>query len=72
MSAVGTRFLEMYEALGIEEVFLLCAIEPAQHEEVLHTVRLLGERVIPHFQARERQAAMVQALANLRVPGPRT
>ena len=44
------RFLEMYEALGIEEVFLLCAIGPAAHEEVLHTIRLFGEEVIPHFQ----------------------
>ena len=44
------RFLEMYEALGIEEVFLLCAIGPAEHEEVLHTIRLFGEEVIPHFQ----------------------
>jgi len=67
-----TRFLEMHEALGIEEVFLLCAIGPAQHEEALHTIRLLGEQVIRHFQARERQAAMAQASANLRVPGPRT
>jgi hypothetical protein len=41
------RFLEMYEALGIEEVFLLCAIGPAQHEEVLQTLRLLGERGDP-------------------------
>ena len=44
------RFLEMYEALGIEEVFLLCAIGPAEHQEVLHTLRLFGEEVIPHFQ----------------------
>ncbi|MGH7113387.1 MAG: LLM class flavin-dependent oxidoreductase [Stellaceae bacterium] len=47
------RFLELYEALGIEEVFLLCAIGPAQHQEVLNTIRLFGEQVIPHFQARE-------------------
>ena len=46
------RFLEMYEALGIEEVFMLCAIGPAQHQEVLHTIRLFGEQVIPHFQTR--------------------
>ena len=57
------RFLEMYEALGIEEVFLLCAIGPAQHDEVLNTIRLFGEQVIPHFQARERQATMAQASA---------
>ena len=47
------RFLELYEALGIEEAILLCAVGPAQHEEVLHTLRLFGEQVIPHFQARE-------------------
>jgi alkanesulfonate monooxygenase SsuD/methylene tetrahydromethanopterin reductase-like flavin-dependent oxidoreductase (luciferase family) len=47
------RFLELYEALGIEEVFLLCAIGPAQHQEVLNTIRLFGEHVIPYFQAKE-------------------
>ncbi|HJU17586.1 MAG TPA: LLM class flavin-dependent oxidoreductase [Stellaceae bacterium] len=46
------RFLETYEALGIDEVFLLCAVGPAQHQEVLHTLRLFGEEVIPHFRAR--------------------
>jgi hypothetical protein len=44
-------------------VFLLCAIGPAQHEEVLHTIRLFGEQVIPHFKARERRAAMAHASA---------
>lgn len=57
------RFLEMYEALGIEEVFLLCAIGPAQHREVLNTIRLFGEAVIPHFQAKERRAAPAAARA---------
>jgi alkanesulfonate monooxygenase SsuD/methylene tetrahydromethanopterin reductase-like flavin-dependent oxidoreductase (luciferase family) len=57
------RFLEMYEALGIEEVFLLCAIGPAQHQEVLNTIRLFGEQVIPHFQARQPRAAAAQASA---------
>jgi len=46
------RFIENYEALGIEEVFPLCAIGPARHEEVMHTLRLFGECVIPHFQAK--------------------
>jgi alkanesulfonate monooxygenase SsuD/methylene tetrahydromethanopterin reductase-like flavin-dependent oxidoreductase (luciferase family) len=55
------RFLERYEALGIEEVFLLCAIGPAQHQEVLHTMRLFGEQVIPHFQAKEQRTAVAQA-----------
>jgi alkanesulfonate monooxygenase SsuD/methylene tetrahydromethanopterin reductase-like flavin-dependent oxidoreductase (luciferase family) len=46
------RFLEIYEALGIEECILLCAVGPAAHEEVLHTLRLFGEKVIPHFAGR--------------------
>ena len=53
------RFLEMYEALGIEEVFLLCAIGPAQHGEVLNTIRLFGEAIIPHFRAAPPRAARV-------------
>ena len=57
------RFLELYEALGIEEVILLCAIGPARHDEVLHTIRLFGEQIIPHFQAREAHAAVAQPTA---------
>ena len=57
------RFLEIYEALGIDEVFLLCAIGPAQHQEVLNTLRLFGEQIIPHFEAREPHAAMAPATA---------
>jgi alkanesulfonate monooxygenase SsuD/methylene tetrahydromethanopterin reductase-like flavin-dependent oxidoreductase (luciferase family) len=51
------RFLELYETLGIEEVILLCAVGPATHDEVLHTIRLFGEAVIPHFAARQPAAA---------------
>ena len=50
------RFLELYEALGIEEVILLCAIGPARHEEVMNTIRLFGEAVIPHFASRQQRA----------------
>ena len=57
------RFLERYEALGIEEVFMLCAIGPAQHQEVLHTIRLFGEQVIPHFQAKTPQTVAAQTSA---------
>jgi alkanesulfonate monooxygenase SsuD/methylene tetrahydromethanopterin reductase-like flavin-dependent oxidoreductase (luciferase family) len=55
------RFIEMYEALGIDEVFPLCAIGPARHEEVMHTLRLFGEHVIPHFQAKAQQDAAAAA-----------
>ena len=52
------RFLELYEALGIEEAILLCAVGPATHEEVLHTIRLFGEQVIPHLQASKPRRAV--------------
>ena len=52
------RFLEIYEALGIGEAILLCAVGPAQHEEVLHILRLFGEQDIPHFQAKGPRAAV--------------
>jgi len=44
--------------LGIEEAILLCAVGPATHEEVLHTIRLFGEQVIPHLQASKPRRAV--------------
>jgi alkanesulfonate monooxygenase SsuD/methylene tetrahydromethanopterin reductase-like flavin-dependent oxidoreductase (luciferase family) len=55
------RFLETYEALGIDEVFLLCAVGPARHQEVLHTIRLFGDEIIPHFEARKPSVALAHA-----------
>jgi len=52
------RFLKLYEAMGIEEVILLCAVGPARHEEVLHTLQLFGEQVIPHFHPSQPRAAV--------------
>jgi hypothetical protein len=51
------RFIEIYEAMGIEEVILLCAVGPATHQEVMLTIRLLGKQVIPHFVAKQARAA---------------
>jgi alkanesulfonate monooxygenase SsuD/methylene tetrahydromethanopterin reductase-like flavin-dependent oxidoreductase (luciferase family) len=55
------KFIETYEALGIEEVFPLCAVGPARHEEVLYTLQLFGQQVIPYFRAKERHATQVTA-----------
>ncbi|MCH8279104.1 MAG: LLM class flavin-dependent oxidoreductase, partial [Chloroflexi bacterium] len=53
------RFYESYEAMGVEQVFLLCAIGPATNEEVMNTIRLFGEYVIPHFKNKEKAQAAV-------------
>ena len=51
------KFFEDYEAMGVEQVFLLCAIGPAAHEEVMNTIRLSGKYVIPHFREKEKVQA---------------
>ena len=53
------KFYESYEAMGVEQVFLLCAIGPATNEEVMNTIRLFGEYVIPHFKSKEKAQAAV-------------
>jgi alkanesulfonate monooxygenase SsuD/methylene tetrahydromethanopterin reductase-like flavin-dependent oxidoreductase (luciferase family) len=54
------KFYESYEAMGVEQMFLLCAIGPAANEEVMNTIRLFGKYVIPHFKEKEKaQSAVV-------------
>jgi hypothetical protein len=48
------KFFEDYEAMGVEQVFLLSAIGPATHEEVMNTLTMFGKHVIPHFKAKEK------------------
>ena len=48
------KFLETYESLGIEQVFTLCAIDPAEKEEVMNIIRLFRTHVIPYFKAKEK------------------
>jgi hypothetical protein len=43
--------------MGIEEMILLCAVGPATNGEVMHTIRLLGEQVIPYFAAKQARVA---------------
>jgi len=51
------EFFESYEAMGVEQVFLLSAIGPQKHEEVMNTLTMFGEHVIPHFRAKEKAKA---------------
>ena len=58
------QFVEDYEAMGIEQVFSLSAIGPAAHEEVMNTIRVIGNHVIPHFRAKEKCQAKEAAAAD--------
>ncbi|MCH9016612.1 MAG: LLM class flavin-dependent oxidoreductase [Chloroflexi bacterium] len=51
------KFFESYEAMGVEQIFLLSAIGPARHEEVMNTLTMFGKHVIPHFRAKEKAQA---------------
>ena len=51
------EFFEKYEAMGVAQVFLLSAIGPASHEEVMNTLTMFGKHVIPHFRAKEKAQA---------------
>ena len=50
------RFVENYEAMGIEQIFCLSAIGPASHEETMNTLRMFGKHIIPYFKAKEKAA----------------
>ena len=50
------RYIEQYEAMGVDEMMPLFQVGPVTHEEVMESLRLFGKYVIPHFQARARKA----------------
>lgn len=51
------RYIEQYEALGVDEIMPLFQVGPVTHKEVLNTLRLFGKYVIPHFKDKARKAA---------------
>jgi alkanesulfonate monooxygenase SsuD/methylene tetrahydromethanopterin reductase-like flavin-dependent oxidoreductase (luciferase family) len=43
------RFLQQYEAVGVDEMIPLFQIGPITNQEVMKTLELFGKYVIPHF-----------------------
>jgi alkanesulfonate monooxygenase SsuD/methylene tetrahydromethanopterin reductase-like flavin-dependent oxidoreductase (luciferase family) len=56
------RFVEEYEAMGIDQIFSLSAIGPESHEETMNTIRMIGKHVIPHFREKEKRQASAAAV----------
>jgi alkanesulfonate monooxygenase SsuD/methylene tetrahydromethanopterin reductase-like flavin-dependent oxidoreductase (luciferase family) len=46
------RYLEMYEAMGLDEIMPLFQVGSISHGEVMETLRLFGKYIIPHFQGK--------------------
>ena len=44
------RVIEEFEAMGVDEIMPIFQAGYATHEEVMNSIRLFGEYVIPHFQ----------------------
>ena len=44
------RVIEEFEAMGVDEIMPIFQAGHATHEEVLNSIRLFGEYVIPHFR----------------------
>lgn len=51
------RYIEQYEALGVDEIMPLFQVGPVSHQEVMDSLRLFGKYVVPHFKEKARKAA---------------
>ena len=49
------RVIEEFEAMGVDEIMPIFQAGHATNDEVMNSIRLFGEHVIPHFQAKETQ-----------------
>ena len=46
------RYLEQFEPTSLDEMIPLFQIGPIAHQEVMETLRLFGNYIIPHFQGK--------------------
>lgn len=47
------RVIEEFESMGVDEIMPIFQAGYATNEEVLNSIRLFGEYVIPHFRAKK-------------------
>ena len=51
------KYLDQFEATGLDEMMPLFQIGPIAHEEIMASIRLFGKYVIPHFQEKAKARA---------------
>jgi hypothetical protein len=51
-ASTNLKYLEMYEAMGPDEIMPLLQVAPISHGGVMEALRLFGRYIIPHFQAK--------------------
>ena len=47
------RVIEEFEAMGVDEIMPIFQAGHATNDEVMNSIRLFGEHVIPHFRRKE-------------------
>jgi alkanesulfonate monooxygenase SsuD/methylene tetrahydromethanopterin reductase-like flavin-dependent oxidoreductase (luciferase family) len=57
------RYIEQYEAMGVDEIMPLFQVGPVTHREVMNALRLFGKYVIPHFREKARKARASEAVS---------
>jgi alkanesulfonate monooxygenase SsuD/methylene tetrahydromethanopterin reductase-like flavin-dependent oxidoreductase (luciferase family) len=57
------RYIEQYEAMGVDEIMPLFQVGPVTHQEVMNALRLFGKYVIPHFKDKARKAQVSEAVS---------
>ncbi|MEK7806854.1 MAG: LLM class flavin-dependent oxidoreductase [Chloroflexota bacterium] len=57
------RYIEQYEAMGVDEIMPLFQVGPVTHQEVMNALRLFGKYVIPHFREKARKARASEAVS---------
>ena len=44
------RKIKRYQAMGIEQLLCICQLYSIPHQQVMNSIKLFGEQVIPHFR----------------------
>ena len=55
------RVIEEFESMGVDEIMPIFQAGYATHEEVMNSIRLFGEYVIPHFREKEKRQQAAEA-----------
>ena len=55
------RVIEEFESMGVDEIMPIFQAGYATHEEVMNSIRLFGEYVIPHFREKEKRQKAAEA-----------
>jgi alkanesulfonate monooxygenase SsuD/methylene tetrahydromethanopterin reductase-like flavin-dependent oxidoreductase (luciferase family) len=56
------RYIEQYEAMGVDEIMPLFQIGPVTHQEVMNSLRLVGKYVVPHFKEKAKREQTATAV----------